>query len=149
MPTASLIIHRSRLDEVVAFQKRYPLLPAGDIIIQTICSTHGALYVPGAMSIYRVRTPGSWSDSMNDMDRRIAHRKNISFYYQGMLETITDSSIQKVLLQKYAKENLSFARKLMKKRRYKESVRFFGTGLLTKLKLLGLSVKIWNPGITG
>ena len=68
-PTASLLIRRRVYGDLPAW---YLSAPVGDYYIQIIAAARGgAVYIPRPMSVYRIRTSGSWSEQINVQPRRI------------------------------------------------------------------------------
>lgn len=64
MPTASLVI---RTDVFSGLPECFYGFPLGDYFLQIIASSPaGAIYIPSAMSFYRVSSKGSWSSKLSD-----------------------------------------------------------------------------------
>lgn len=65
MPSAALCLRREFVDSLLEDRDGFFASSLYDYFLQLFASLRGgALYIPGEMSVYRVRTPGSWSDLM-------------------------------------------------------------------------------------
>ncbi len=79
-PTCSLVIRR---DAIMNMPKWSKFAPAGDYMIQVLCSTNGgALYIPKVMSVYRRGHPSSWSVAVNQLLSKKIH------WYENSLKTM-------------------------------------------------------------
>lgn len=78
IPTASCLIRRSAIEDLLELRERHPDLRAGQVIQILASYPGGALYLNEEMSVYRYRIPGSWSsrNSMNSaQDLRHIHER--------------------------------------------------------------------------
>lgn len=67
-PTTSLILKREVVENLPQWYKKAPF---GDYFLQVFGSLKGgALYIDRPMSVYRRNTPGSWSNTMQDIYKR-------------------------------------------------------------------------------
>jgi glycosyltransferase involved in cell wall biosynthesis len=63
IPTASSLVRRSVLSDLLAFKEARPYLMVGDIYLHFFGSKRGgAYYLDEPMSTYRARVPGSWNE---------------------------------------------------------------------------------------
>lgn len=63
IPTAALLLRKDVALEFCAFREARPYLTVGDLYLHILGSLDaGALYLGAVMSVYRMLTPGSWSE---------------------------------------------------------------------------------------
>ena len=87
IPTASCLLTKEVLDEVLEFKSSRPYLTLGDIYIQIFgaLKTNGVLYINEVMSLYRYLTPESWSIQwVNSNKAQIRHIKSITKSFQEL-----------------------------------------------------------------
>ncbi|PRD68386.1 hypothetical protein C6P61_11385 [Malikia spinosa] len=75
IPTASTIIQKSAIDSFIDFEKSNKHLTVGDIYIHFFgAHPNGAFYLNASKSVYRVLTPGSWTETHNNsFSKRMGH----------------------------------------------------------------------------
>ena len=124
MRTPSIMIHR---DVVINLPDFYYAAPCGDYILQFLGSLNGgALYINRAMAVYRIKTDGSWSKSIEDVDTYIKHYAQIIDSYL---------TINRYFNRKYEKEIISLvtpsaiklAKLNFKKKKFEEFKKFIKT----------------------
>jgi glycosyltransferase involved in cell wall biosynthesis len=82
--TASFVFKSEIIEKLPDFYKNAPL---GDYFLQILCSMDGgALYLDKVMSVYRVNTSGSWSESMQTVEKR-------KLFFKRFLSTLDDLNI--------------------------------------------------------
>ncbi|MGD0960005.1 MAG: glycosyltransferase [Methylomonas sp.] len=80
VPSASMIIRRNALIQIANWMSEN-LPPCGDYFIQVFASKRGgAYYLNKPMSIYRINTPGSWTQSLNT-NFDLLLEMDIQFFY--------------------------------------------------------------------
>ncbi len=119
-PTSS-IVYRSDLRPLLP--DNYYDVPVGDYYLQIIGSTYGGiLYLNRVMGVYRQGIEGSWSSSMENIDKREQHS-------HGMLQFINDLNIY--LDKKYDSE----IQQIIAKHYYDKASYYLSFGMYEKFKM--------------
>jgi len=123
-PTPTLIIKREIFDKLPRWF--YDTAPVGDYYLQIFGSLKGgALFLPENMSVYRVLSAGSWSESlrnMNEVDRVTFFDRNIECL-TALGHTI-DEKFSKSILQSMSLKALSLSFFLLKKGSYLKLIKY-------------------------
>lgn len=79
MPTASLLMTKTILDEALEYRKDRPYLTVGDLYFQIFGSytTGTALYINEIMSVYRYLTPYSWTMNQKNSTSKMVNHVNV------------------------------------------------------------------------
>ena len=82
MPTASIILRRSAIDDLPDWYQRCPV---GDYFLQVLAAIpNGALYLPEPASCYRRFAAGSWSRNRSSPEHRIALWRSMARAYDDL-----------------------------------------------------------------
>lgn len=74
-PTASMLFEKTVIEDLPDW---FNDAPVGDYFYQMFASLKGgAIYLPQVMSVYRVRTPGSWSEQVQNLEKRKLHYSGV------------------------------------------------------------------------
>lgn len=78
IPTASCVVRKTAIDELLKFRAERCRARVGDVVMEILASlAGGALYIDREMSVYRFRTPGSWSTRQStDAEQRMRYARD-------------------------------------------------------------------------
>lgn len=78
IPTASCVITKRAAEELMRFRAEVCGVRVGDVVVQILSSfSGGALYLDEQMSIYRYKTPGSWSSCQaNNAENKMKYARD-------------------------------------------------------------------------
>lgn len=123
-PTASMLFERSVVSNLPAW---FESAPVGDYFYQIFASLRGgAVFLPLCMSVYRSKTPGSWSEKVQQLSGRIEHYNGVhmaldaldadtQFHYTACFSKIKASDMLNLARLAISARQFDSARNLLEK----------------------------------
>lgn len=135
-PTASIVFRKEVVSNLPSFFNDAPL---GDYFLQVFGSLNGgSLYIDKVMSVYRRGVEGSWSHSMENIDKRIK-------FYNKLIKSL--HKLEKFLDEKYNKQYHVEMSKVISRNHYAFALRCFNLNMFEEFKKsMELSYKTYDLG---